>query len=206
MEKSKIINIHLSEDVSIRIVKDIKNAQIIVKSDGSVETVSKKNNIEPVSKTNDIDKISVFKEKSVDNNIIEEENLKLNQAALVIDNMIDSNQIEVEVSSLLKSIGILPHLRGYRYIIKAVQMLIEDQTLINSVTTVFYPGIAEVFNSSASKIERAIRHAIEVAFTKGKGDSKKRDEIFGSSLGPGKDKPTNSEFISCIAEKFRLKK
>ena len=103
------------------------------------------------------------------------------------------------VANLFLSIGIPAHIKGYQYLREAVRMVIEDGDIINRITKELYPGIARRYGTSASKVERAMRHAIEVAWNRGRLDT--TNQLLGVNLFNERDKPTNGEFISLIAEK-----
>ena len=107
-----------------------------------------------------------------------------------------------EITSVFLTIGIPAHIKGYQYLREAVKMVMEDKQLIGSITKELYPGIAERFDTSASKVERAIRHAIDVAWTKGRIENINR--IFGYTIYPLHDKPTNGEFIALLADKMSM--
>ncbi len=111
------------------------------------------------------------------------------------------NLLEYSVTEMLHEIGVPAHIKGYQYIRTSIIMAIHDMDILNSITKQLYPGIAEQFSTTPSRVERAIRHAIEVAWSRGKTDT--IDELFGYSIGD-RDKPTNSEFIALIADKIRL--
>ncbi|HEY5583820.1 MAG TPA: sporulation transcription factor Spo0A [Ruminiclostridium sp.] len=110
--------------------------------------------------------------------------------------------LEATVTSIIHEIGIPPHINGYRYIRDAVMMVVKDNDVIHSVTKILYPSIARDHKTTPSRVERSIRHAIEVAWSK--GDADKINSILGNTVNRGKGKPTNSEFISMIANKLRL--
>ena len=109
--------------------------------------------------------------------------------------------IEEKISEIFISIGIPPHIKGYGYLREGIKMTIERPYVINSVTKELYPSIAKKF-STASKVERAIRHAIEVAWNRGRIDA--INAIFGARIYLGTEKPTNSEFIALVADKLIL--
>lgn len=110
--------------------------------------------------------------------------------------------IDEKISNIFISIGIPPHIKGYAYLRESVKMAIETPSIINNVTKQLYPNVACKFNTSASKVERAIRHAIEVAWNKGRIDS--INAIFGVRVYIGSERPTNSEFIALVADKLIL--
>ena len=112
--------------------------------------------------------------------------------------------VDERVTNLFLSIGIPAHIKGYSYLREAVKMVMEDHNLINRITKELYPGIARRFSTTPSKVERAMRHAIEVAWSRGRLDSVNR--IYGYKVFSAEDKPTNGEFIALIADKVALQK
>lgn len=110
--------------------------------------------------------------------------------------------IDEKISEIFISIGIPPHIKGYGYLREGIKMMIESPRIINSVTKELYPSIARRFSTTASKVERAIRHAIEVAWNRGRIDA--INAIFGARIYLGTEKPTNSEFIALVADKLIL--
>lgn len=109
---------------------------------------------------------------------------------------------EEKISEIFISIGIPPHIKGYGYLREGIKMTVERPNVINSVTKELYPSIAKKFDTTSSKVERAIRHAIEVAWNRGRIDA--INAIFGTRVYLGVEKPTNSEFIALIADKLIL--
>ncbi len=110
--------------------------------------------------------------------------------------------IDEKLASLFLTIGIPAHIKGYSFLREAVKMVIENPDVINRITKELYPGIGKHFNTSASKVERAIRHAIEVAWSRGRIDT--LNKAFGCRVATKEDKPTNGEFIAMIADKLAL--
>lgn len=110
--------------------------------------------------------------------------------------------LEALVTNLIHEVGVPAHIKGYQYLREAIMMVIKDIDVINQITKSLYPQIASKFNTTPSRVERAIRHAIEVAW--GRGDQKTVEKIFGYTISASKGKPTNSEFIAMIADKLRL--
>ena len=110
--------------------------------------------------------------------------------------------LEAEVTNMIHEIGVPAHIKGYQYLREAIIMSVEDTTVLSSITKILYPGIAKTFSTTPSRVERAIRHAIEVAWSRGKMET--LDGLFGYTINTGKGKPTNSEFIALIADKIRL--
>lgn len=113
-----------------------------------------------------------------------------------------ANSPDEKISNIFISIGIPPHIKGYNYLREGIKMAVEDPEVINNITKVLYPRVAEKYSTSASKVERAIRHAIEVAWNRGRIDV--INSIFGARVYIGSEKPTNSEFIALVADKLIL--
>lgn len=111
-------------------------------------------------------------------------------------------QLENRVTDMIHEIGIPAHIKGYHYLRDAIIMAVEDIDVLNAITKVLYPTVAKMHQTTASRVERAIRHAIEVAWSRGKLDT--LDHLFGYTVSTGKGKPTNSEFIALIADTIRL--
>lgn len=107
------------------------------------------------------------------------------------------------ITNLFLTLGIPAHIKGYQYLREAVLMVLENREIINHITKELYPGIARRFDTSASKVERAMRHAIEVAWSRGRLDTV--NHMYGYKVFDAMDKPTNGEFISCVAEKIAQK-
>ena len=110
--------------------------------------------------------------------------------------------LEIDVTNIIHEIGVPAHIKGYQYLRDAIIMSVEDMEMLNSITKILYPTIAKKHQTTPSRVERAIRHAIEVAWSRGKMDT--IDELFGYTVSTGKGKPTNSEFIALIADKIQL--
>ncbi len=113
-----------------------------------------------------------------------------------------SASLEMQVTQTLHKIGVPAHIKGYQYLREAILMAIEDEESINAVTKLLYPGVAKKYSTTSSRVERAIRHAIEVAWDR--GDVEVLNSYFGYTIQSSRGKPTNSEFVAMIADKFRL--
>ncbi len=111
--------------------------------------------------------------------------------------------LEADVTEIIHEIGVPAHIKGYQYLRDAIIMSVNDMDMLNSITKILYPTIAKKYQTTSSRVERAIRHAIEVAWSRGKMDT--IDEMFGYTIHNGKGKPTNSEFIALITDRIRLK-
>ena len=110
--------------------------------------------------------------------------------------------LDANITSIIHEIGVPAHIKGYLYLREAISMVYNDIELLGSITKVLYPDIAKKFNTTASRVERAIRHAIEVAWSRGNIES--ISSLFGYTVSMTKAKPTNSEFIAMVADKLRL--
>lgn len=117
-------------------------------------------------------------------------------------NMANGHNLETDVTDIIHEIGVPAHIKGYQYLRDAIIMAVNNRDVINSITKVLYPTIAKMNKTTPSRVERAIRHAIEVAWSRGKMDT--IDDLFGYTINTGKGKPTNSEFIALISDKIRL--
>ena len=111
-------------------------------------------------------------------------------------------QLEVHITEIIHQIGVPAHIKGYHYLREGIMMTIKDSSLINSVTKILYPTIAKKYSTTSSRVERAIRHAIEVAWDRGDIDT--LNSYFGYTIQNNRGKPTNSEFIAMISDKIRL--
>lgn len=114
----------------------------------------------------------------------------------------DNGSLEMRVTEIIHQIGVPAHIKGYQYLRDAILMAIDDDDIINAVTKRLYPAVAKKHGTTSSRVERAIRHAIEVAWDR--GDVDVLNSYFGYTIHTGRGKPTNSEFVAMIADKFRL--
>ena len=115
---------------------------------------------------------------------------------------IPAHNLEKDVTDMIHEIGVPAHIKGYQYLREAIIMTIHDMEAINAITKILYPTVAKKFKTTSSRVERAIRHAIEVAWDRGDVDT--LQEYFGFTVSGAKGKPTNSEFISMVADRLRL--
>ncbi len=137
-------------------------------------------------------------------------NSKVNENGLSFNNynknVVNTNRnimpLEVRVTNMIHNVGVPAHIKGYQYIREAIMLAVENEDIINSITKTLYPTLAKKFDTTPSRVERAIRHAIEVAWNRGQIEM--HDKIFGYTVNSNKGKPTNSEFIAMIADKLRL--
>ena len=110
--------------------------------------------------------------------------------------------LEMKITEILHEIGVPAHIKGYHYLRDSIRMAVEDPGIINAVTKQLYPGVAKLYSTTSSRVERAIRHAIEVAWDR--GDVDVLNSYFGYTIHNTRGKPTNSEFIAMISDKLRL--
>ena len=115
----------------------------------------------------------------------------------------EEQDIESIVTGIIHELGVPAHIKGYQYIRTAILMVIENMDMLNYITKRLYPAIAKKYSTTSSRVERAIRHSIEVAWNRGRAET--MNEIFGYTVHTGKGKPTNSEFIAMVADRIRLK-
>lgn len=113
-----------------------------------------------------------------------------------------SGNLEMKISKMLHSLGIPSHIKGYQYIRESIMLIYKNPYIIGGITKELYPEVAEKFKTTSSRVERAIRHAIEVSWNR--GDYEYMEELFGHSVDYDRAKPTNSEFIATVADKLRL--
>ncbi|MDO4398658.1 MAG: sporulation transcription factor Spo0A [Oscillospiraceae bacterium] len=116
---------------------------------------------------------------------------------------LSGEDLEVTITEIMHQIGVPAHIKGYQYVREAIRLSVTDPEVLNSVTKILYPTVAKTYSTTASRVERAIRHAIEVAWDR--GDVEVLNSYFGYTVQNERGKPTNSEFIAMIADKLRLK-
>lgn len=147
-----------------------------------------------------IEELKDYKIEPVKNNFIVKESkasyIELNSSEKSKENL------EALVTNIIHEVGVPAHIKGYQYLREAIMMTVEDIDVINQITKQLYPDIARKFKTTSSRVERAIRHAIEIAW--GRGQLETVQNIFGYTVNLSKGKPTNSEFIAMIADKLRL--
>ncbi|MBR6729092.1 MAG: sporulation transcription factor Spo0A [Clostridia bacterium] len=116
---------------------------------------------------------------------------------------VNADNLEAIITSVIHEIGVPAHIKGYNYLREAISLCIQDKEFINSITKLLYPTVARNYQTTSSRVERAIRHAIEVAWNR--GHEKILNSIFGYTIDTNKGKPTNGEFIAMISDSIRLK-
>ena len=190
-----IMDIIMPEIDGISILEELKRKEI-KKNVIILTSYKKESTIKMVSKY-DVDYYMI---KPMDLNVLEKRILDI--ANIGEEEEVKNNKIEIEISKLLHSLGIPSHIRGYQYIRESVYMMYENPDMIGGITKCIYPEIASKFDTTASRVERAIRHAIEVSWAR--GDYDVMEELFGHSVDYDRSKPTNSEFIATLADNLRL--
>ncbi len=134
--------------------------------------------------------------------VVERARLLCDVPALQLQEEGDARDLERQVTAIIHEIGVPAHIKGYQYLREAIGLAVADMEIINAVTKVLYPAVAKKFGTTASRVERAIRHAIEVAWDR--GDLETLQKYFGYTVSNAKGKPTNSEFIAMIADRISL--
>ena len=191
-----LLDILLSQVDGIKILEDLKNSNISKK----IIVLSSYKDDYSIRKIQTLN-ADYYMLKPIDLSILESRMLELFDQTSEFKFKENVN-IEVEVSSLLHDLGIPSHVRGYRYIRDGIMLLYESTSMVNLVTKDIYPIIAQKYDTTTTRVERAIRHAIEISWMR--GDIKLMEELFGNSIDFDRSRPTNSEFLTTIADKFKL--
>ena len=152
--------------------------------------------IKPINQSNLIEYVESMLKNRNSKNMLNEEARRDAQTGNAPD-------IEAQVTRIIHQIGVPAHIKGYQYLRTAILLTVKDSDIINSVTKVLYPSVAKKYSTTTSRVERAIRHAIEVAWDRGDVDT--LNSYFGYTIQNNRGKPTNSEFIAMIADNLRLK-
>lgn len=183
MENTKVLNLFFETgNVLIRLVQEPGDADVVLKEDGSIELSKVKKSSSIPSGSNN----SSIESKKLVPEVVEED-------------------LETTISKTLLKLGIPVHIKGYRYVREAIKIVVEEPEIINAVTKKLYPKVGKCYDTTPSRTERAIRHAIEVSVER--GDKELHQKLFTYSPEISKKIPTNSEFIASLADYFRrLKK
>ena len=128
---------------------------------------------------------------------------KLRKSLVLRDSLL-SNDLEIDITNLIHEIGVPAHIKGYQYLRDAISLVVDNMELLSGVTKELYPTVAAMNNTTPSRVERAIRHAIEISWNRGKLET--INNLFGYTIQNDKGKPTNSEFIAIISDKLRLER
>lgn len=148
-----------------------------------------------------IKELKYFQPSQYKNNFISRE-IKAQYIDISPENKKNEENLEALVTNVIHEVGVPAHIKGYQYLREAIIMVVNNIEVINQITKQLYPDIAQKYSTTPSRVERAIRHAIEVAW--GRGQTETVESIFGYTVSAAKGKPTNSEFIAMIADKLRL--
>lgn len=148
-----------------------------------------------------IKELKYYQPSQLKNNFVSRE-IKTRYIDVQKNNEYSQENLEALVTNVIHEVGVPAHIKGYQYLREAIMMVVKDIDIINQITKQLYPDIASKYKTTPSRVERAIRHAIEVAWGRGQTDAV--ESIFGYTVSATKGKPTNSEFIAMIADKLRL--
>ena len=149
-----------------------------------------------------IKEVKYYQPAQLKNNFVGGREIKAQYIDIAPENKKNEDNLEALVTNLIHEVGVPAHIKGYQYLREAIMMVVNDIEVINQITKQLYPQIAQKYKTTPSRVERAIRHAIEVAWGRGQTDAV--ENIFGYTVSASKGKPTNSEFIAMIADKLRL--
>lgn len=169
--------------------------------------------VEKILESDEI-RLRIKTKKKIENITIIKSQTDKNQIVITYDNTSEANlesktdeseeeeKIIKKVTEIIHQIGVPAHIKGYQYLREAIIIGLEDVEILQSITKMLYPTIAKKYKTTSSRVERAIRHAIEVAWSR--GSLQKFEEIFGYTINANKGKPTNSEFIAIIVDNMRM--
>lgn len=182
----------------LSVLEELKKREIHKKS----IVITGMNSLESIKKCTEVGvnyyMLKPFKHEALENHIIS--TIKSQSDELVVQ----EKDLKQAITTLLHSLGIPSHIKGYMYIRDGVSLMYNDPSMIGAITKELYPEIASKYDTTTSRVERAIRHAIEVSWTR--GDYELMEEIFGHSVDYDRAKPTNSEFIATIADKLKIER
>lgn len=159
--------------------------------------------VKPINMSLLIKRINQMSETIADTFVKEVGSSHLKKSITLRDSL-TSNDLEIDITNLIHEIGVPAHIKGYQYLRDAITLVVENMDLISAVTKELYPTVAAMNNTTASRVERAIRHAIELSWNRGKLET--LNSLFGYTVQNDKGKPTNSEFIAIISDKLRLER
>ncbi len=190
-----ITDLILSNKDGMSLIKDMRANKI----DKDIIVLTGYNSLDVIKQIS-LYNINYFMLKPFDLKDLESQILNLN---IRQENIVDKNrQLQSAISNLLHSLGVPSHIKGYEYIREGIGLMYNDPSLLGAITKEMYPEIASKFNTTSSRVERAIRHAIEISWNR--GDYDLMEEVFGHSVDYDKARPTNSEFIATLTDKLKL--
>ncbi len=184
INNDSITNKALQLGAQYYLVKPIEDGEII------------KKHLRRITVTQNASPLSLAKEKNENFSLIDTRSSTAPQA-------VNSENLEAIITNVIHEIGVPAHIKGYNYLREAITLCIQDKEFINSITKMLYPTVARNYQTTSSRVERAIRHAIEVAWNRGREEI--LNSIFGYTIDTNKGKPTNGEFIAMISDSIRLK-
>ncbi len=190
-----IMDILLSGRDGINIIRDMKQNNI----NKNIIVLTGYNSLEIVKQVS-LFNVNYFMLKPFDFKDLEYQILNLNDNKNYVVNK--NKELQSAITSLLHSLGVPSHIKGYEYIREGIGLMYNDPSMLGAITKEMYPEIALKYNTTSSRVERAIRHAIEVSWNR--GDYDLMEEVFGHSVDYDRAKPTNSEFIATLADKLKL--
>ncbi len=190
-----IMDLLLSNKDGLSIIKDMRDNNI----NKNIIVLTGYNSLEIVKQVS-LYNVNYFMLKPFDLKDLEYQvlNIRENQSCIVDKN----KELQTSITSLLHSLGVPSHIKGYEYIREGIGLMYNNPKMLGAITKEMYPEIAVKYNTTSSRVERAIRHAIEVSWSR--GDYDLMEEVFGHSVDYDRAKPTNSEFIATLADKLRL--
>ena len=159
--------------------------------------------VKPINLAMLVKRINQLSDNISDSFVGEPANGKLRKSLVLRDSLLN-NDLEIDITNLIHEIGVPAHIKGYQYLRDAIALVVENMDLLSAVTKELYPTVASMNNTTPSRVERAIRHAIELAWNRGKLET--LNSLFGYTIQNDKGKPTNSEFIAIISDKLRLER
>ena len=190
-----IMDLLLSNKDGLSIIKDMRDNNI----NKSIIVLTGYNSLDIIKQVS-LYNVSYFMLKPFDLKDLEYQVMNIKN---IKGNIIDKNkELQSSITTLLHSLGVPSHIKGYEYIREGIGLMYNDPSMLGAITKEMYPEIAVKYNTTSSRVERAIRHAIEVSWTR--GDYELMEEVFGHSVDYDRAKPTNSEFIATLADKLRL--
>ncbi len=159
--------------------------------------------VKPINMAMLIKRINQLSDRIENRFIGEQKDSKLRKSLVLRDSLL-SNDLEIDITNLIHEIGVPAHIKGYQYLRDAISLVVDNMDLLSAVTKELYPTVASMNNTTPSRVERAIRHAIELSWNRGKLET--LNNLFGYTIQNDKGKPTNSEFIAIISDKLRLER
>lgn len=159
--------------------------------------------VKPINLSMLVKRINQLSEDNANLFIQQRDNANLRKA-LVLKDSLASNELEIDITNMIHEVGVPAHIKGYQFLRDAITLVVTNKEYLNAITKELYPTVAAMNSTTPSRVERAIRHAIELAWNRGKLET--LESLFGYTIKNDKGKPTNSEFIAIISDKLRLER